>query len=374
MYPMSAALEAALGTSHDSIAEIIPLDSNLEQVADAIPLEGFSGSVTSEWSAPFIRRDFRIQIANPDAAHTPSDPDVLTFPFKMARLERAAIFATFTERIPLVTGRILDPIAVRSPDGREVSLSGTDRLSLLDVSSPDPWTLAPGTPGAVALRDVFEAAGAGEDDALYELDDGDEVHELGRIWAAETTWLERARDIATDLSLIIEGHALGPLRCFPAPTTDDILLTITEELIESVRYAVSGGEWYNRAIVETSGTTALPYRAERRNLDPDSPGFNPIDPAERRADFIGDRAAPIRHTAGMTPTQADRAALQYLREVSAVAEQLDLDLMTVSALVAFDPIRISVPADGIDATYRAIQVQQDLAVGTRLTVGRTWAL
>lgn len=229
-----------------------------------------------------------------------------------------------------------------------LSLQGADRLSIALIGKfRAPWTVAAGTRVEDAIYDIAVDQGMGTAAEIYDLDDGGAVVSVTTTFDYLTERLVAMKQLAEDHGLVLDADAMGRLRLRVGPTSTTLPAASftfepgTQAIHEGVVKDVSSDRLFNASVVR--GESALHKTviiAEERDLNPESPAYNPLPPA---VGPIGDRPYTYSSSLIGTEEQAQTVAARNLLENALVEEAFRLKSIVHPALEPGDVVRITEP-------------------------------
>jgi hypothetical protein len=191
--------------------------------------------------------------------------------------------------------------------------------------------------------------------------------------------LEPFSDLPDELVRIISDHAHevffdhdGWLVLQPAPksgTTGEPVFSFApgdDSVLVGITRALSDEDLYNAVMVEAVGAQRPVVVAEARDLNPDSPAYNPpigSDPDWPQGGPLGDRLMTVKQTSVLADDYAAYELAQALLwENSLVEETYSLRISPVSCLLPGDVVTLRHPDSGVDDQM----LIDSLTVGTAL--------
>jgi len=278
------------GGTYTLAVRALVLASDLETVLHEVPGHLLDGSVDMDRKRE-IRRQASITLEDAGLIYRPRTPTSWTWPNHIWRIERGAIVNGQPQYQPLITGLVVQPQEA-TPD-RAVTVQLVSRLAAADQQFAEPVVLTSGMRLNDVVLTVGALAGLGVDPALYVLEDGGAVMLETRVFDVGDNMLESLVRLCFDQGLSLADDALGhtTLAPFVDPSTVAPVATfsdITASGLLSLTRTLEQRPVYNRANVVGIAPDAYPIEAEARDLNPDSPTYNPVDGSGP----IGDRPRP----------------------------------------------------------------------------------
>jgi hypothetical protein len=367
---VSDAFAAAVRTSHERVARVTVLASDLSTVAEITGTDGvvIEGSVTTDANR---RRSCQLTVTDPAGVWAPAGPGDALFPNGIIRLERGIVVDGNPELVSLGVFMVDRPRVNVTDAGATISLSGQDRAKLAAKSRLSvPETYGSGTPIAEVVLSIASAAGMGT--SLFRLDDGGKVLAADRTLEVDTDRWPVIGQLATDFALIAYVDADGSLVLEPAPTPDAIAPAVwtfergAEAIMLGLTKDFNDDQLYNRVRVSGESSNLPPLAAEARDLNPDSPAYNPVDGSGP----IGDRL--YSHTSPMVRSieQAAEVAAALILQVALIEEQLTVPSIVHPALEVGDPVSIVEPLSRTADTYLIDTLQVPLGTGSMTMTAR----
>jgi hypothetical protein len=281
-----------------------------------------------------IRRSVQLAIAN-DGRYTP-DPSGALWTWTPIRCSQgvyvidSASGMSSWEWVDVFTGYPDDPEDETVGRGGMLTITGRDRLKLAAESLfTGPLTLPASYRRADAIRIILEAAGLGADDALWDLDDGGSS--LGVVWTWETgiNRLEAAEQLAIDGALELFASPSGVVTLRPLVDPNVAPLSATYRRGSDFRLVGLRKRWRdllkNHALVIGDGGLGVPVRAEVRDMNHLSTGYNPPPGHPDWPEYprIGDRVDLYRSAGIVDAGQAYQIAYHRLLRRALVQEEIE---------------------------------------------------
>jgi hypothetical protein len=310
-------------------------------------------------------------VTDPAGVWAPAGPGDALFPNGIIRLERGIMIDGNPELVSLGVFMVDRPRVNVTDAGATISLSGQDRAKLAAKSRLSvPETYGSGTPIAEVVLSIASAAGMGT--SLFRLDDGGKVLAADRTLEVDTDRWPVIGQLATDFALIAYVDADGSLVLEPAPTPDAIAPAVwtfergAEAIMLGLTKDFNDDQLYNRVRVSGESSNLPPLAAEARDLNPDSPAYNPVDGSGP----IGDRL--YSHTSPMVRSieQAAEVAAALILQVALIEEQLTVPSIVHPALEVGDPVSIVEPLSRTADTYLIDTLQVPLGTGSMTMTAR----
>lgn len=287
-----------------------------------------------------IRRTITLRAVN-DGSLTP-DPAGFYFGTPI-RSWLGIRYASSVEWIPTFTGYPDDPEDISIGPGGEISIPGRDRFRIIAESTfGEPLTLGAEWRVSDVIRKLFEDAGFGSADWLYNFTDGNRTLGAPYTWEVDRNRLEAAVQLAEDFALEIFCSPMGiaTLRPFVDPNTVAPVITYGRSV--GVRMLGFRKKWIdrlrNRMIVVGGAGNAAPIRVELRDMNPLSPGYNP---PLGHPDFpgpLGDRPDRYASAGIVNEDVAYDVARRRLSARALVEEQIAIEIAVNPALELHDVI------------------------------------
>jgi hypothetical protein len=216
--PAPPTLADVLRGSHRPISKVEFLGADLQSILATVRDKGTGGSVTSDrTSDTFISAT--VELVNADGTLTPGAPDALLANERNVRVWRGALVGGTEIFEPLITGIVADPQT--GLDTGKVTFTVSSRLAIAKRNFSGPTTIAAGTDGKDAIRQLLELGGLGTTDQLYDLDDGGFVVATARTFSTGDEILGSASGWAADMGcdLWIDGNGVVKMAPVVDPTT-----------------------------------------------------------------------------------------------------------------------------------------------------------
>lgn len=370
MRAVSDAFAAAIREPHERIARVSILDASLGVVDELTGTDGVTvdGSVQMDSSK---RRSCSLSIANPDGDWTPAGPADPLFPNGLIRLERGIVVDGSPELVSLGVFLIDRPVINVSRAGSTISISGQDRVKLaLKSRFTRPVTFDAGTPLADVVQAIAQAAGMG--DTLYRLDDGGKALVADRTFESDEDRWPALQQLAHDYALEAFVDADGYLVLAPAvtPATLPSPVWTFERGDEAIMLGLTK-EWsddrlYNHVRVSGEAASLAPVSAEARDLNPESPAYNPTDGTGP----IGDRLFTYTSPMIRSVEQAQEVADALLLTVALVEEAITIPSVVHPALEVGDVVTVAEEISRTADTYLLDTVSIPLATGPMSVAAR----
>lgn len=370
-------LAEVLRGNHTPVVRLAFL-STLDTELHVVPGKLLAGSVSSDRTRD-QRRAASVSLVNESGLYTPIDYTSLVTPFRLVRIERGALVGGAAQYRPLMTGLLDQPVV--SDSSGEVRFTVWSRLRLADRQFNQPYSFAPGTRVREVIRTLAEAGGLGTDDDWYQLSDDGATLSAERAYDVADNILRSMVELSFNHGLELYDDGMGalilkPLVCrfpdcadkAPHPAYVDVALGITEPawtfdigLLERER-TLNGRVPINRQDVAGVGPDMYPVRASLRDLNPQSPTYNPIDGSGPLGDLPGPPyvSAEIR-----TQAQANAVAMQLLYERNLADEVGRAEAIPIPFLSAGDVVKFG------DAAVLLDQVSIPLGEGSMSMGWRT---
>lgn len=369
MRPVSAAFNAVIRQSgHTRVSRVALLNPDLSVglvlTGDGGVVE--SGGVTADADR---RRRCQFTLANPGGAWTPATFADALFPNRLVRLDRGVMVGNEPEYVSLGVFVIDTPRIVVTKEGSTIRVSGQDRVKLaLKSKWAKPQRVLAGTPLATVVQGALQDAGMGV--TLYRLNDGGKALAADRVF---DTGLERwptLQSLVRDYALLLYVDADGYATLEPAMTPDTVPDPVwtfergAEAIMLGLEKELSDERWYNHTLAGGEGSDFAPVAAEARDLNPDSPGYNPLDGTGP----IGDRLYTYTSPLIRSVEQAQAVADVLLLEHGLVEESIDLPSVVHPALEVGDVVEIVETLSRTSDWYILDSVAIPLGVGESMTL------
>jgi len=313
-------------------ARALVVDDDLETVVSEVPGRLLEGSVSIDRLRQ-IRREGSLTLTNEDAAL-----DALIAPGRIWRLERGAIVAGVPQYVPMMTG-LVDEVGGK----RQVRIRLWGRQMIADQQFSSAVTL----PERMRVRDAIlqlgGLGGLGTAPELYDLDDGFATLQATRTFDEGENILAAMHTIAAAhaLELYDDPYGRTTLRPFVDPSAQAPDWTFepgeASILLSTDRTLKARRQIFNRTIVVGIGPDRYPIEAQARDLNPNSPTYNPPDGSGP----MGDRPRPrFVSTDIHTQAAANAVALRLLYEGALADEDysaaaMPLPFITERSVVRF---------------------------------------
>lgn len=335
MRDVSDAFAATVVQPHTRVARVSCLDTDL--TVTEVLTEVLDGTVTTDAER---RRAVTMTIANPDGIWTPATAADVLYPNRLLRVERGIIVDGQEEYVTLGTFAIDKPRIAAA--AKTIEVTGQDRLKFaLNSRFTRPTVYESGTP----LQDVIYAIArdAGMGTTLYRLNAGNKALGADRVFEQGFSRVDAIRSLAADFALAVYVDADGYLTVESAsaaagdrvwlfrPGEDSILLDVTKDFGDD--------RLYNHVLVTGEGSDVVPFYAEARDLNPDSPAYNPVDGTGPIGDRLYVYSSPMIRDA----QQAQDVADVLLTQVALVEESLTFPTVVHPALEVGDVIGVVEP-------------------------------
>jgi hypothetical protein len=370
---MAILSELLLSGDYTLALRALVMAGNLSDVLAEVPADVLDGSVDMDRHRQ-VRRRGRIVLDNSAGGYTPEDAASLTWPNRIWRLERGAYVDGTPQYVTLMTGLLNEPRQAVRDQTIPFTLEG--RLTLANQQFSAALVLVSGTRLADAVRTIAELAGLGTDDALYVLDDGGRSLVADRAFDVADNMLDALHKLASDNALDLFDDALGrtclapwsdPSTVEPAWTFDATSDALTLDVSRTLRGQQT---IYNRANVTGVAPDRYPIEAEARDLNPNSPTYNPLDGSGP----IGDRPRPRYVSADIhDQAAANEVALRLLYEGALFEESIATSAVPLPGVEDRQVVRIV--GAGANDSYLLDSVSIPLRGGTmRLATRRVRSL
>lgn len=365
--PRQWTFEELLRLSHTRIARVSLLRSDLsveyEFGGDLDVVEG--GSVAIDVDG---RRTAQLTLGNPDGVWTPRSVSDAFFMDRLFRVERGLLVNGAPLWFRLGVFAIDRPVTDVDDTTTSLTVSGSDRIKFAQLARfPAPRQFDAGTRIETIFRDVAGSAGLGT--TFFSIDDAGRSLLADRY--AETDdfcwpWLQSLlSDYALEAMTDDDGwvvmrpalSALDPVLPEPVWTFERGELM----LAESITRELSDLNWYNRVVVIAEASDLPPIRAEARDLNPDSPGYNPVDGTGPK----GDRPLVYSSSGIRSQDQAQDVANAMLPKVALVDELISMKGVVHPGLRNDQAIDIIEPNAGVADRYLLETVTIPLGVDER---------
>jgi hypothetical protein len=370
MRPISAGFARAIRQSHTRVARVSLLDPSLDVIGELGGADGvvINGTVSIDADR---RRSCQLTISNPDGAWTPAGPDDPLFMNRILRLERGVLVDGEPEYVSLGVFMIDRPVIRVTKAGSTIDIAGQDRVKLAAKSSfTVPETYPAGMPIGEIVQAIATAAGMGG--SLFRLDDQGQTLAYDRSFPADADRWPALRQLATDYALVAYVDADGYLVLERAVTPDSIpgiawtFARGAEATMLGLTKEWSDDQLYNHVRVVGESANLPPVMGEARDLNPDSPAYNPIDGTGP----IGDRLW-TRTSANVRSIEQAQEALTVPSVVNPALEVGDAveiveELSRTSDTYLLDTVSIPLAAGPMTSTARKLRELRSLDVGAGL--------
>jgi hypothetical protein len=343
MRPVSDAFRAALAESHTAVARVLVLASNLSVVTELEDV--VSGAVSTDAER---RRSLSLTVANPDGMYTPAGPcdepdcahpEHLLNWNRLLRAERGLVINGELEWVTLGTFLVDEPRANSAES--QITLQGQDRFKLALLSEfTRPTVYRYGDVVDEVIAAIAQDAGMG--DELYRLAGGGRSLMAERVFELGDSRIEAIRALATEHALRVYVDAEGYLVVEPAPTVDTLppsswtFARGSTSLLLNVTKGWSDQRLRNHVLVTGEGSDLPPISAEARDLNPDSPAYNPVDGTGPLGDRLHTYSSPMIRDVQL----AQDVANALLLEVTLIEETIDVPTVVVPQLEAGDVVSV----------------------------------
>jgi hypothetical protein len=346
----TAELDAAVRAgSRRRAARVWSLDTDRQPVT--LIEEGVEADVTADMTRT-ARRAGTLQVGNLDRKYR-LEPGSL-FAFDWVRVESGlALPAGGVEYVSAITAVVTEPHL----DGALLSANLTDLSAVVsEAEFEEPVSFPRGMDVGDYLRALLVLAGWPDDDAWYDFEDaGRELPADMSHDPPDRPW-EAAVDAARDQGMRLYFDADGTLRLRAVPvlaeTTPvwsfapgaDNTGRITSKALDLARLR-------NRATARGEGSAGSIVQAEVRDLNPDSPVYNP---PPGHADYpgpAGDRPIRVVSAGIVDPDQAEEVARVLLQDNALATETIELVAAAHPGLDEEDVIEARNDDFGVDARY-----------------------
>jgi hypothetical protein len=352
MQTVSQAYLDAVRTGWTLATRLTVIDENDIELVELTGDDGYlldADVLMSRLSLP--RRTVSMTISNPEGIWTPSDLATDLWLQHRFKLQHGLIppGSTTPEYVTLGTFIVDRPRVTFDDAEKKLSVQGSDywrlgyRRKLRQVV-----TLARGLP----LEDVVIqlAPLAGLPVERMRLDDSDRLLETQIVLPYGTEIMPELAKIVADYAHEVFCDYDGWLVLQPAPNGDNLPASVyslaegDDAILLSTTKDWSADNLYNAVVVVAEGAQRPTVSAEARDLNPDSPAYNPVDGSGP----LGDRLL-IEYTSRLLDEFACYVRAEALLfEHCMIEETYDLNLAPLAPLVPGDVVRLLHPESNTD--------------------------
>jgi len=329
-------------------------------VAEILP--GITGGTVTYGSDR--RRMCSIDVGAADGAWSPAAPGDAYYPNTLLRLERGVVIDGEPEYVPLGVFVVDRPAVTVTQTGARITVQGQDRLKLAAKSR---FTLPTAYAEGLLVGDVIAAiaqdAGMGAD--LYRIDDGGKALAADRVFETGDNRTDAIHQLALDYALEVYVDADGLLAVEPALTEATIPASVwtfergAGAIMLELTKGIDDDRLYNHVLVTGEASDLFPVRGEARDLNPDSPAYNPPDGTGP----IGDRLYTYTSAMIRSDDQAQEVADATLLRVALVEETIRIPAIVHPGFEVGDVVTIIEPISRTSDTYLLDEVQIPLGRG-----------
>lgn len=335
MRAVSAGFAAAVRSSHRRVARVALLDSSL--VAQSYLAGVVDGSVTI---ASDRRRSCSLSIADTDGTLAPSTSADPLYPNRLIRVDRGVVVGGAEEWVSLGVFAIDRPSVTVGPAATSLGIQAQDRLKFALKSS---FTVPTRYDAGIAIGTVIAAiaadAGMG---SFNRFDDGGKSLAADRAFETGDNRVDAMRAISHDYGLDLYVDADGylvmtaELTIATLPDTSFVFERGADAVMLGVTKDLNDDRLYNHVLVVGEASDMVPINAEARDLNPDSPAYDPTDGSGP----IGDRLYTYSSAMIRNIDQAQEVANALLLSVALIEESISVQSMVNPALEVGDVIGV----------------------------------
>lgn len=342
MYPISAAFEAALRTSHTAVARVDVTSASSGTTTLPVVVDG---AVTVDRTSA-VRRRCKLTLLDPTGTLTPTSAAALLAPYgNELRPYRGIRFESTDELVPLGVFGISDVLVTEDASGVKIELEGFDRARRVSRARfTAAYTIAAGTNVATAIRTLISSRVTG---LTYSFTTTTATTPLVVFDRGSDPW-DAAAQLAQSIGceLYFDADGVCVLRTEPNPLTGAVVMRYAEgaqaTFVDVKRKSTDAGV-YSRVVVVGETTDAPPVVGEAFDNDPSSPTYF--------AGPFGD--VPYFVVSGLITStqQANDAAASLLRRKRGSSESVELTALVNPAHEAGDVIEVVRSAVGVSSRY-----------------------
>lgn len=317
------------------------------------------------------RRACTVTLVNEDGSWTPAGPDDPLYLNRLIRLERGVYVDGSPEYVTLGVFLIDRPQVTVRGSGSTMQVQGQDRLKLAAKSRfTRPTRYDEGTSVGEVIRAIAQDAGMGA--TLYRLADGGKTLAADRMFEIGDDRVDAMRLIATSYGLDVFVDADGYLVVQQAMTPDTIpdpVFTFVrgrDAIMLGITKGWDDDRLYNHSFVSGEASDQLPVSAEARDLNPQSPAYNPPDGTGP----IGDRVYTYTSAMIRSEEQAQDVADALLLDIALVEETIEIPSVVHPAIEAGDVIGVIEPISRTNDAYIVDSITIPLGPGTMTTTSK----